>query len=101
MNYTYQQGSLMVKLDEDLDMNICKTLRTIIDGYIIRYQPKEFIMDLGDVKFMDSSGIGLIMGRYNLLKIMDSNMTIVNPTSNIKRVLELSNIANNINMRSE
>ena len=58
-------------------------------------------MDLGDVKFMDSSGIGLIMGRYNLLKIMDSNMTIINPTSNIKRVLELSNIASNINMRSE
>ena len=41
---------------------------------------------------MDSSGIGLILGRYNLIKLLDSKMTIVNPSSSIKRVIELSNI---------
>ncbi len=101
MKYNYDEGNLKIDLDEDLDMNSCKVLRTVIDGYIMRYQPKEFVIDLSEVKFMDSSGIGLLIGRYNLIKLMDSTMTIVNPTNSIKRVLELSNVAKNINMRSE
>lgn len=101
MRYNYSDGSLKVDLDEELDMKSCKTLRTVIDGYIMRYQPKEFIIDLSDVKFMDSSGIGLLIGRYNLIKFMDSKMIILNPTNNIKRILELSNISDKILMRCE
>lgn len=101
MRYNYDGGNLKIDLDEEIDMKACKTLRTIIDGYIMRYQPREFIIDLSEVKFMDSSGIGLLIGRYNLIKFMDSKMTILNPTSSIKRVLELSNIADKITMRCE
>ncbi len=100
MKYSYEDGSLSINLEEELDMKSCKVLRTIIDGYIMKYQPKKFIIDLSNVRFMDSSGIGLIVGRYNLIKFMDSKMVILNPTNSIKRVLELSNIANNIEMRS-
>ena len=101
MNYNYEQGNLNIVLNEDLDMSSCKYLRTVIDGYIMRYQPRDFTLDLSGVKFMDSSGIGLIIGRYNLLKLIDSTMTIINPSSNIKRVLELSNVSKDIVMRSE
>lgn len=101
MKYNYEEGNLKIDLDEEIDMKACKTLRTIIDGYIMRYQPSNFIMDLSNVKFMDSSGIGLIIGRYNLIKFMDSKMIILNPTSSIKRVLELSNISDKITMRCE
>lgn len=101
MRYNYDGGNLKIDLDEEIDMKACKTLRTVIDGYIMRYQPREFIIDLSEVKFMDSSGIGLLIGRYNLIKFMDSKMTILNPTSSIKRVLELSNIADKITMRCE
>lgn len=101
MRYNYDEGNLKIDLEEELDMKACKTLRTVIDGYIMRYQPSEFIMDLSQVKFMDSSGIGLIIGRYNLIKFMDSKMTILNPTNSIKRVLELSNISDKITMRCE
>jgi len=103
MKYTYDNDSLSlsVDLEEELDISSCKTLRSIIDGYIMKYEPKEFIMDLTHVKFMDSSGIGLLIGRYNLIKLLDSKMTIINATQSIKRVLELSNITKNINLRSE
>jgi len=103
MKYTYDNDSLSlsVDLEEELDISSCKTLRSIIDGYIMKYEPKEFIMDLTNVKFMDSSGIGLLIGRYNLIKLLDSKMTIINATKSIKRVLELSNITKNINLRSE
>ena len=99
MRYNYNDGRLKIDLDEEIDMKACKTLRTVIDGYIMRYQPKEFIMDLSEVKFMDSSGIGLLIGRYNLIKFMDSKMVILNPTNSIKRILELSNISDKILVR--
>ncbi|MDF2866154.1 MAG: spoIIAA [Clostridia bacterium] len=103
MKYTYdnEKSSLSVDLEEELDVSSCKTLRNIIDGYIMRYEPREFIVDLTNVKFMDSSGIGLLIGRYNLIKLLDSKMTIINATQSIKRVLELSNVTKNINLRSE
>ena len=67
----------------------------------MKYQPKEFVFDLTDVKFMDSSGLGLIIGRYNLLNLINSKMVILNPSNSIKRVIELSSISRNITMRSE
>lgn len=99
MKYTYDNETLNINLEEELDMSTCKTLRTVIDGYIMRYQPKEFVFNLSNVKFMDSSGLGLIIGRYNLLNLMNAKMTIVNPSNSIKRVIELSNISKNITMR--
>lgn len=101
MKYHFEDQVLNIDLEEELDMNSCKTLRTVIDGYIMKYQPKEFIFDLSKVKFMDSSGLGLIIGRYHLLHMMDSQMTILNPSRHIKRVIELSNLSPNITMRCE
>lgn len=101
MKYKFEEGNLSIDLNEELDMKNCKILRTVIDGYIMKYQPKECVVNLSNVEFMDSSGIGLLIGRYNLLKMIDSKMIIVNPTNSIKRVLELSNIGNNITMRCE
>ena len=101
MKYNFKEDTLNIDLDEELDMNTCKTLRTVIDGYIMKYQPKEFVFDLTDVKFMDSSGLGLIIGRYNLLNLINSKMVILNPSNSIKRVIELSSISRNITMRSE
>lgn len=92
MKYGYKDGKLTIYLEEEIDMNSCRTIRGIIDGYIMKYQPYELVLDLSAVKFMDSSGIGLILGRYNLIKLLDAKMTIVNATSNIKRLIELSNI---------
>lgn len=101
MKCNYEEGNLVLKLEEELDMNSCRILKNVMDGYIMRYQPEKVEIDLSGVKFMDSSGIGLLMGRYNLTRLMDSDMIITNPNSNVKRLLELSNISNQITLRSE
>lgn len=92
MKYKYCDGKLTIYLEEEIDMNSCRVIRGVIDGYIMKYQPYELVLDLSEVNFMDSSGIGLILGRYNLIKLLDSKMTVVNAKGNIKRILELSNI---------
>ncbi len=91
MKYTYDEirNKLKIILDEEIDVNSCKTLRTIIDGYIMRYSPKVCELDLEKVSFMDSSGIGFITGRQNLAKLLDCKFVLSNANSNIKRMMQI------------
>lgn len=94
--YNKEEERLELKLTEEIDMSTCKTLRNIMDGYIMKYSPKECVLDLRDVNFMDSSGLGLIMGRYNLIKMLNSKMTIINPGEPIKKILSMTELSKDI-----
>jgi len=98
MKHTYEEKTkkLKISLDEDIDMNSCRTLRTIVDGYIMRYSPNVFEMDMASVKFMDSSGLGFIMGRYNLSKMIGCNLVISNADNNIKKILSMYKVESGI-----
>ncbi|MEG1141838.1 MAG: STAS domain-containing protein [Clostridia bacterium] len=101
MKYEYikDKNILDIKLNEELDINSCANLRNVIDGYIIKYEPNEVIIDLSLVKFMDSCGIGLLIGRYNLIKMIDSKLVIINPGNSIKKMILLTNKLSDIEMR--
>lgn len=96
MIYTYDENKqkLRVSLDEEIDVNSCKTLRTIIDGYIMRYSPKIFEMDLAKVPFMDSSGIGFIAGRKNLANMLNCKFILCNVGNDIKKIMQMYEKAN-------
>ena len=98
MKYTYEEekNNLKIKLDEELDMNSCKVLRTIIDGYIMKYSPISCELDMTEVKFMDSSGLGFIMGRYNLLNMLDASLVIYTGEGSIKKIINMSNLGEKI-----
>lgn len=94
--YNKETESLKIELSEEIDMNSCKVLRNIMDGYIIRYNPKECILDMEKVNFMDSSGLGLIMGRYNLIKMLNAKMTLLNPGESIRKILSMTELVKDI-----
>ena len=98
MKYTYEENSkkLKIDLDEDIDMNSCRSLRTIVDGYIMRYSPAICEIDMSNVKFMDSSGLGFIMGRCNLAKMLGCNLIVSNPDNSIKKLLSMYKMENGI-----
>jgi len=98
MKYTYEENlkKLKIELDEDIDMNSCRSLRTIVDGYIMRYSPSICEMDMSNVKFMDSSGLGFIMGRYNLAKMLGCSLIVSNPDNSIKKLLSMYKTENGI-----
>lgn len=98
MKYTYDENNnkLDIFLDEDIDMNSCRTLRTIIDGYIMKYSPMECELNMIKVNFMDSSGIGFIMGRYNLLNMLGSKLIVRSKDVNVKKILNIANIGDKI-----
>lgn len=78
-NFNEQDKKLKIDLDEEIDMNSCRSLRTIVDGYIMRYGPNTCEIDMSKVSFMDSSGLGFITGRYNLAKMLGCKLIVIHP----------------------
>ncbi len=63
-NYNYVDKQLIFKIDGDIDECYSQKIRRRLDNEIERYMPKTVIFDFNRVSFMDSAGIGLIIGRY-------------------------------------
>ena len=74
----------------ELDHYGVKEVREEIDRVIGRYRPRTAVLDLGAVSFMDSAGIGLILGRYDRVSGYGGTLTVRNPTREILKMLNLA-----------
>ena len=94
MNVTIEQsGSLVVGyLSGEIDHHTAKEVRESLDRIISVDKPKNLILDFKNVTFMDSSGIGLVMGRYRILKSYKGTVEIKNVSKQTKRLFELAGI---------
>lgn len=79
-------------LSGEIDHHSARDMREEIDANIEQNKPTTLALDFKDVSFMDSSGIGLVMGRYKILKSMDGVVKIVNSSSYIKKVMRLAGL---------
>lgn len=85
-------GVMSAYIYGDIDHHTAKIIREEIDGEVIRKKPSLLILDFANVTFMDSSGIGLVMGRYRLLQITHSRLQIVNVSPQTKKVMHLAGL---------
>lgn len=85
-------NTLVVKLYGEIDQHCTAEIRDEIDREIDITNISTVIFDLGEVKFMDSSGLGMIMGRYKKLKTIGGKLMLVRPQPQVDKVLELSGI---------
>ena len=94
MRYETEQigGALVVKLYGEIDQHCVSEIRDDIDRQIAIRNITSLIDDLGGVEFMDSSGIGMIMGRYKNMVSRGGKMMLVRPQPQVDKVLELSGI---------
>lgn len=83
---------LILTITEEIDQCWAEKIRNRADFEIQRYMPKQVIFDFGNVTFMDSSGIGMIIGRYKTAEIFGGKLYLINVKKNIKKVLEMSGI---------
>lgn len=83
---------LVFEFQEELDHHSSKRIKERLDYEIQRLMPKKVIFDFKNVKFMDSAGIGLIIGRYKTALHYGGELEIVNVNERIKRVFEISGI---------
>ena len=94
MNKIFNESKrgLIINLSGELDQYVVAELKESIDIEIQSSLKKNVIINLKSVEMMDSSGIGLIVGRYKLTTSLGGKFAVCNANSNIKRILELSGI---------
>lgn len=86
------ESSVTVYLSGEIDHHNAAELRKEIDSAVERAYPQVLILDFGAVSFMDSSGIGLVMGRYKLMKNLSGRVVIENAPGFIKKVMKMAGI---------
>ncbi len=98
---SFNNNVLMVKIYGEIDHHNAKKLREKIDSLLLEKKPIKIVLDLSLVSFMDSSGLGLIMGRYSLAKELDASFVIYNPNKRVKKILELAGIERIIEIKED
>lgn len=96
MNVTIEaSGSVIIAyLIGEIDHHTAADVREKIDTVIRFRKPTHLIIDFKNVSFMDSSGIGLVMGRYRLIQsiLPTSTLEIKNVTQQTKKIMELAGL---------
>ena len=90
--YEYYDELLRVEVTGEIDHHSAAGLRSGIDEVIFEFRPRILELDLSRVNFMDSSGLGLIMGRYALIQKLSGEFSISDPSDRVLRVFELSGL---------
>lgn len=90
--YQKEDKQLKIRLNEEIDHHLAEKIRRKVDYEIQRYIPKKVVFDFTGVNFMDSAGIGLIIGRYKLVTMLGGILKIRGANNNVKKILEMSGI---------
>ncbi len=91
--------SVTAVLTGEIDHHTAKVMRDEIDRKIQSVLPKKLYLDFGRVTFMDSSGIGLIMGRYRNMMSMGGTVSIQNAGKRLLRVMRLAGLEKLVELR--
>lgn len=95
-------GSVMVaRLSGELDHHGAVAVRTLIDAEICRLSPQKTVLDLGSLDFMDSSGLGLIMGRYALMQRRGGEFLVRSPNERVLEIFRLAGLERMVRIESE
>lgn len=84
--------TLIIRIMEDMDHHSAQYLRQKIDNELIKSTVKNIIFDFSNVNFMDSSGIGIIVGRYKNIQKLNGKAAIINANPKIMQIFEMSGI---------
>ncbi|MCL2631135.1 MAG: anti-sigma factor antagonist [Firmicutes bacterium] len=91
-NFKLYKGKLTIALSGELDHATAPPLRNEIDILLNKESYGQVIFDMSDLRFMDSTGVGLILGRYKLLKNKNKLLLIKSPQDAVDKVLRVSGI---------
>ncbi len=93
VNHSVSNSSLYIYLHGELDECNAVKIRDVIDKIIDDYTyVKNVVFDLSKITFMDSTGIGMMIGRYKKIKAKRLSAYIQNPSVLAERILEISGL---------
>ena len=90
MEYERRQDTVEARLMGELDHCSAQSVRRELDGLMADPGVKKLVLDLKDMTFMDSSGIGVILGRYRVLNQRGGALSVKNMNRHVKKIFLLS-----------
>ena len=85
-------GELTAVLKGELDHHAAGEIREKIDTAVLSRRCRRLVLDFGGLTFMDSSGIGLIMGRYRLMLSLGGQLTVRGASPRLETVMKLAGL---------
>jgi len=86
----FSGGLLVTRVIGEIDHHSAAEIRQGIDFEIYEYRPQKLILDMSAVDFMDSSGLGLVLGRYAKMKEIGGELVVLNPGENVLKIIKLA-----------
>lgn len=83
---------LLVSLEGELDHHTASDVRTYMDKQLEDPTIKNIVLDIKGLNFMDSSGIGVLIGRYKVISKRGGRLGVVHISSHIDRIFEVSGL---------
>ena len=89
----YKADKLLVfNINEEIDECSVKEIRRRADYEIERFMPREVIFNFNRVTFMDSAGIGMVIGRYKQTDLLGGETYLANLTDSVRKIFEMSGV---------
>ncbi len=95
------EGSLTAHISGEIDQHTAGWLRMDIDTALNDNRPQHLILDFSAVTFMDSSGVGLVMGRYKNMKSMGGTVELTGMPPYIEKVMSLAKMDRLVRMSGQ
>lgn len=92
LKYEISKGVLNVKLKGELDHSSATAIRGKLDEVILEGGYDMIVFDFSELHFMDSTGVGLLLGRYKTAKSLSKPIAILRPAPAVDKVLKVSGI---------
>ncbi len=94
MNSKYDKDDkvLFLEITEEIDHHTTENIRRKADDEITRFMPRKVIFDFSNVSFMDSAGIGMILGRYKMMKMLGGSLEMENVSPSVKKIFDMSGV---------
>ncbi|MCI9414507.1 MAG: STAS domain-containing protein [Clostridiales bacterium] len=94
MSYRIEtEGDTMTAwLGGELDHHTAAQMREQVDAAVDRLKPHQLRLDFSGISFMDSSGVGLIMGRYRLMNMLGGGLTVTGCSDRVRKMLMLAGL---------
>ena len=88
----YKDDTMIVRLSGELDQHYASQLRSEIDSQVAHRGIHKIAFDFSNIGFMDSSGIGVIMGRYRLMQSVGGKVCAFGISPRLDKLIEMSGI---------
>ena len=92
IDLNHENGTLTARLAGELDHHTAGEMRHQVDTAVLSGRCQRLVLDFSGITFMDSSGVGLIMGRWRLMQNLNGRLTVQGLSPRLERMIRLAGL---------